>query len=524
MTPPQQSTSGTVAVSPLKKLSANIVATASSTALLAVSNLLLVPLFLRYWSPLRYGEWLTISSLAAYLASADLGMTSAAINDLSQSYCIRDIKRFAQVLRTAFTGYIGFACLGTVFGFVLFRYLPLGWMGIHRRSDQVAIAAGLLVAQVAWSFPLNLVLSFYRIIGNFSTSQWLGNLYRVLLAASTGCALVAGAQFVQIAAVQLVVPVAMIGITAAVIKLRHPSLAPGFGRISLKEAGALLQAGSPFALMTIGNTISQQGPILIISSTLGPLIVTPFSTARTLMNSMRQLVGVLASASWPELTLAQASGQQEVARKIHRVLVIASVSGSTASGATLWFVGAQIMKAWTHKELPFSTSLIRCFAAQLILQSPWLASSLVSNSANKNRYLSLLYTGSAIVGIILSALTIHRFGVLGVPMSLAVAEACICSHAVIKDSCTLLGQSYRSFATKLWTRLPLLIAAAFATAALMSHIGTEFVVTRVALVLAGTSLVTCTVSWLWWIEADDNRGIVGRLFHFASRRIAWRPL
>jgi O-antigen/teichoic acid export membrane protein len=513
----------TAGASPLNKLSRNIFATASSTLIVTVSNLLLVPLFLRHWSPVRYGEWLTISSLAAYLIAADLGMTSAVINDLSQSYCKNDIKHFTRVLQTAFIGYISFACLGTFLGYALFRFLPFGWIGIGRESGEAGIAASLLVAQVAWSFPLSLVLSFYRTIGNFPKSQWLYNLYRVLLVMSSGCALVAGAQFEQIAAAQLGVSLAMIAITGTLIKVQHSSLAPGLRRISLKEIRALFGAGSPFALMTVGNTVAQQGPVLIISATLGPVFVTAFSTVRTLANSIRQLVGVLAAGAWPELTVAEASGNREVARMIHRVLVIASVSVSTAAGATLWFVGPQIIKAWTHTEIVSSTPLIRWFAVQLVLQAPWLASSVASKSANKNRRLSRLYTGSAVVGVIVAALTIKHCGLLAVPASIVVAEVCICSHFVVKDSCMLLGESYRTFAIGLWTRVLLLITVAFAAAALLSLIRTDGIIARASLVVLGTTLAVCTTSWFCWMNRGESKRLTEMMRDVAFRRIAWRP-
>ncbi len=242
---------GGVTINLLHKLSKNIFATASNKVIVAVSNLLLVPLFLHYWSPARYGEWLVISSLAAYISSADFGMTSAAINELTLRYCRKDFDRFVQLQHTALTVYFCFAGIVTLLGFALFTRLPLSWVGIHNGSREVGIAAALLVAQVASYFPWSIASSFYRTIGDFHKSQWLGNLIQLMKVAVTAAALATGAGFARLAALQLGVMLAMISLVAVMINVHYPDLALGFHHTSLKEIGPLVRKGSSFMLMTI---------------------------------------------------------------------------------------------------------------------------------------------------------------------------------------------------------------------------------------------------------------------------------
>jgi O-antigen/teichoic acid export membrane protein len=482
-----------------------------------MSNLLLVPLFLHYWSPIRYGEWLVISSLAAYLGSADFGMTSAAINELTQRYCRKEFDRFVQLLHTALTVYVCFAGIVTFLGYALFTRLPLNWVGIHHGSREVGIAAALLVAQVVWYFPSSVILNFYRTIGDFHKSQWLGNLYQLLTVVVTAVGLATGAGFVRLAALQLGVPLVLSALVAALINVQHPDVALGFRHTSLKEIGPLFRTGSSFMVMTIGNTISMQGPILVVSLALGPVFVTAYSTVRTLANSVRQVVGVFTAAAWPELTVAQASGNRELARRIHRGLVIATTSLATAAGASLWFVGPQIFSAWTRAQLPDTTQLIRWFAVQVVLQAPWIASSCVSESSNRNRFLSFLYSGSAITSVVISAFAIRYFGVGAVPASIVVAELCICAHFVIKDSCKLLNEDYKVFAVHLWTRVFLLIAVASLTAWLFSLMPIEHVIPRSIVVSIGTALVVCTTAWFCWLNRSEKKRLSGTLLSFAER-------
>jgi O-antigen/teichoic acid export membrane protein len=444
-------------------------------------------------------------------------MTSAAINELTQRYCRKELDRFVQLMHTALSVYICFAGLVTFLGYALFTRLPLEWVGIHHNSREAGIAAALLVAQVVWYFPWSVVFNFYRTIGDFHKSQWLGNLYQLSLAVVTGIGLATGAGFVQIAALQLGVLLAMSALVSILIRLQYPELALGFRHTSLGEIGPLLRTGSSFAIMTIGNTISLQGPILVISLTLGPLFVAAFSTVRTLANSVRQIAGVFTAAAWPELTVSQAAGNREMARRIHRGLVIAATSISTAAGVSLWFVGPQIVSAWTHAHLPDTTPLMRWFAVQVVLQAPWLASSCVSESANRNRLLSFLYTGSAVTSIVISAFAIRYFGVTAVPISIVISELCICSHFVIKDSCRLLDENYRVFAVLLWTRALILAVVASSMAAIFSLMPIESVIPRSIVVSSGTTLAVCAIAWFCWLNRSEKQRISGTLLSFAER-------
>ena len=47
-----------------------------------LGSLILVPLFLRYWSATRYGEYVALFAAASYLASLDIGIQQATVNRL----------------------------------------------------------------------------------------------------------------------------------------------------------------------------------------------------------------------------------------------------------------------------------------------------------------------------------------------------------------------------------------------------------------------------------------------------------
>ena len=59
-----------------RSIGANVFAQASTVA----TQLLTVPLLLMAWGPERFGAWIMMATIAAYLSLADLGFTGVALN------------------------------------------------------------------------------------------------------------------------------------------------------------------------------------------------------------------------------------------------------------------------------------------------------------------------------------------------------------------------------------------------------------------------------------------------------------
>ena len=66
-----------------KRIMTSLAANAFGQIITISSQLLLIPLFLKYWGVAKYGEWLILSSIPAYLILADLGIGAAAGNEMT---------------------------------------------------------------------------------------------------------------------------------------------------------------------------------------------------------------------------------------------------------------------------------------------------------------------------------------------------------------------------------------------------------------------------------------------------------
>ena len=79
------------------------------------SNLLLLPLYLHFWSVAVYGEWMALYSVVNYLNNLDFGVTTAAINAATMAYARKDWKSFKRVQGTAWATALVIAGLGSIF-------------------------------------------------------------------------------------------------------------------------------------------------------------------------------------------------------------------------------------------------------------------------------------------------------------------------------------------------------------------------------------------------------------------------
>lgn len=73
-----------------RRLLRGIGATALYPIVSAVIQLVSVPVFLRFWGPSLYGEWLLLSTVPTYLSLTDMGFGSVAGNDMTMRVAAGD--------------------------------------------------------------------------------------------------------------------------------------------------------------------------------------------------------------------------------------------------------------------------------------------------------------------------------------------------------------------------------------------------------------------------------------------------
>ena len=476
-----------------------------------VAALLLVPLYLRMWSPALYGEWLALYSVVAYLSNFDFGVQTYAVNRLTQAHSRGDLHEYRRVQHTAFAFYFFLALLGTFAVIGLAYWLPIrSWFHISLTDHRsVWFIVVLLAAQFLWSMPASLLWSVYTTVGNLAKAQWVMNGANVLSLALTAGTLLLWPRLPAVAGAQVVGFFFVVVLVWWDVHKRYPDLAPGFAEASVGMLCPILSQGFFFALIDLAVGATLQGSNLIVASTAGTAALAVFVTTRTLANSVRQLVGLFVHSSSTNLTQLDALEDRSRLRVAFRMVLFATVAGCLAVSASLWFEGSSVFSAWTRGKLGFDIWLLRMFLLWLLLQSPWIAASAIPVYTNRHRALAFSYLGSSFSGLLLGVTLVPRFGLKGLPIAFIAAEALACYHFVVRDACRIIGESYLNFASKLWIGMAVVSACAFGATWQVHQIPGLGTLARWICSGSASVAVVALATWLAWF-GEEERGFVRR--------------
>lgn len=436
----------------LRRIGNSSIATLSSQVISIASNLLLVPLFLLAWTPQVYGEWVTLTALVAYLSTIDMGVGLYGVNKLTQAYARNDLQEYRRYQSTFLTFYCVSALVGSVLIILVAWSLPFAaWLDIQETpSAQIPFVIVLLGIQVLWNVPQGLIISIYRTTGNLAKTQWIINVQRLLVLGVVTWGLIVGVNMVQLAFLQLTPMILITSATLWDVYRRQPMLFPVFPGADWNTFLMTLKPSLLFAVFVLTTPLVVQGTVLLVSAILGTLAVVVFTTTRTLINMVRQVIAAISYAIWPELTIIESRGEvTKLVRATYLTVTLTMVLGFSF-GSALWFEGASVIQSWTRHQVQPDVMLLRMFLVQTTFSVIVASVGLSAVATNRHRTNSLAALAGSVAGLVFAAVLIRPMGVVGVPLGLLAGEAIFIYHFVVKDACQHLRLNYFSFSAYLW--------------------------------------------------------------------------
>jgi O-antigen/teichoic acid export membrane protein len=477
------------------------------------SNFLLVPLFLLRWDKTTYGEWLILSSMVAYLSTTDLGVNTAAVNEMAAAYARNDLKRYRAVQSSASLFYILLTAVGLALTAVICLALPFpAWMGLKSISSSIAravtwiLAARLLLQMLAYQ-----VCGIFRSVGQLARTEWIWNVQFLLGLSVTGVVLLAHGGPSALAAWSGAPLVIVTGVVWCALYRSRPELLPRLSEARLVTMSQLVKPSLGFGAIMIAAALAFNGPILIASRAVGGAAIALAVSTRTLTNAVRQLVQILNSAIWPELTRLHALGARGEMRSAYRCLSAASITLCTALAGTLWFEGPGIVRKWTGGILEPDVILLRLFLVAMVLQAPWIASSLMNMATNQNKTIALLQLGSAVLTVAVTAALLPFTGTRAIPIGVIIGEGIFCYHFVPRNACGAIGADYSAFAGRAWATVVVMSLTALATAWFAHIVGVGPSPLRWLQTGCATLCACGAVGWRFGLPNEDRVWISKRL-------------
>lgn len=430
----------------LKRILKTLFALSIGQIISRISSLLLIPLFVNYWSTTIYGEWLALTAAIGYLASLDFGISQASTNKMTQAYAINDLISYKIVQQSSLALFL-FLAISLSFAItILIWFVPLStWLNIRViTSYQAKVTFLLLSLYIVWSFPAKIVNSTYHSIGRLEKSQWYDNAMKSSYLIIVSILLILKQSVVIIALVQLLIMLITMMIMLLDQYRNHRNIFPGVSYIKFREINSLILPGFFFLLYMLAGLFWMQGTIIIISGFFGGLLVAVFSVSRTLSLLGRQVVDSFYYALFPDIASLFAKNENEKLRVIHKLLIYISFSIALFLSSIFWFYGKEIIYIWSIGKIMADETLLRLLLILVTLQTIYLASGSLLLASNNHKKFTLYYLAANIIGIILSYFLIGIFGINIIPVSFIAGELVFCYYFVLKDSCQKIGEDIKS--------------------------------------------------------------------------------
>jgi O-antigen/teichoic acid export membrane protein len=183
-------------------------------------------------------------------------------------------------------------------------------------------------------------------------------------------------------------------------------------------------AGPAFAFMgfPIGNALNLQGTLMAVQYAMGPASVGVFGTARTVSRFALQMVQMVNTTFWPEMSIAFGQKNAALTRTLHRracqmalIIAVIVVTGMMTVGP--WF-----LSHWTGGHVPPSRGLLSLLLLVVVFYALWSTSSTLLAAINRHQRLAAWYIFATSITCGLCYLLARKYGLYGAAVSLLVSE------------------------------------------------------------------------------------------------------
>jgi len=327
------------------------------------ARLVVIPLSLKLLGAERYGLWLTVGSLIAWLGMSDFGFSQGLVNAIAESSGRDDRAAIRRLVSTGFTLFALLSLILTLFVIPASSWRPLerllgvaGNPALARDAHLLLLICGLFFAA---SLSLRAVDSVCQGLqeGYLAAGSAIGaaalNLVAVAVLYWRGASLSA---FALAMAAPSLLATAALGVYLFVI--RHPDLRPSLRHWERSALGTIVRFGGPLFVLQLANLAILYSMNLLIANLLGAGEVPRYSVPYSLFMIVAGLCYLIVQPYIP--AYAEAFRRGDVAwirRRALKSLAITTGLMATA-GLVLVAVGRPLIRLWAGPSVVPETELL----------------------------------------------------------------------------------------------------------------------------------------------------------------------
>lgn len=388
-----------------------------SKAISVFSVLITIPLTLSYLGVERFGLWMTVSSLIALMAFADMGLGNGLLSAIAEAHGKDD--------KSAMRGYISsaLAALAAVsIALLALFFLALGsvpWdsllnvqtdlgraellpaLTVFALAFAVNIPAG-IVQRVQMGLQMGLVSNVWQTAGAFAS-------FIILLAVIYYKGGIAWLIFANAG-----VPVIFLMLNSLYFFGKaQPELRPTLNSVNSNDMQRVFKLGTLFFVLQLAASLGFASDNLIISHLLGQQAVAEYSIVAKLFDMILMVLLVIVTPLWPAYGEAISRGDCGwVANTLKRSMqyTVILVAGSCIG---LVLFGDSALRLWLGNSALYSIPLFVTFAIWTLLKSAGATYSMFLNGMNIVRSQVILSLTFAFSSIFAKLYFGEKFGLIG---------------------------------------------------------------------------------------------------------------
>jgi O-antigen/teichoic acid export membrane protein len=383
-----------------------------------VISLVSVPLTIGYLGTERYGAWIAIGAVLAWVGLTDLGLANGLSNAVT-SDASRDRPDRVRMHVSNFLLLIG--SLSALAGLIAIGLWPwINWSSVFGIADPtvmaevrigMAVALGLFLLRLPFAATNRVYIAYQEgHIGNF----WGAGSNLLTLAALIAVTQTQGGLpllVVALAGVPLLVDIAS---TVWLVGLHRPGLRPQLRAIDRSGFGEIMKVGTQFFLIQIMALVTFQTDVLVISHYLGAARVPTYNLTYQLFNYATLPQALLFSYLWAAYNEAITRGDIAWVRRALRWNIIGGLVWTSVAVAGLIVVAKPFIGWWAGHDLIPSTALVWLMGGWVLILAVANSIACLLAAASHLRY-QLIYSAFATLSnLILSILLVERIGPEGV--------------------------------------------------------------------------------------------------------------
>ncbi|MCC9642723.1 hypothetical protein LOC71_10585 [Rhodopirellula sp. JC740] len=404
---------------------------------MAVRQLLMVPLLIRFWGTEYYGEWLVVSAIPSFLAMSNLGLGTAASIQIGMDV---SAGRNNQAWTTFVS--ITLVLLAIVIGVWLLLLLSLftfpGLLNEFTHLENAKAVILVLVSATLTSLLSPTFTGWWVGVGKASRSSHWANLKSFVELLVCLAIPWFGGKAVSLAIAMLVWNCAWLFAyaSATLVETRKLSFGSEFQFVEWQQVRVLLFKGLGHQLSPLWQAILFQGSILLAAKLLGPSGAAMWGALRVAARSGCQVLELVSQSLRPEFQIAAGVGDEGKLRRLHSIGVVVSIGIAICLASVLLIVGRPLFLIWTRNAFVVDWMSWWLLMIALVPFSAWWVSGEMQRATNSPWFLNAAGVLIAVFSLVVMG-SAAELGIAGFCIGMLFFE-CLMACCIYTRSCRLL--------------------------------------------------------------------------------------